>query len=304
MNVIEKKEYIYSNHTGDAVMTVYKVFPGIEIVYNAVHMDRFERGETQYGKYIEIQHCKEGRMEQDFRDESLYLMPGDFSIAIRDRTSDAYHFPLHHYHGITIAINTDITPKNFADYLNDVFVEPMKVAEKFCGEKEFGVIRGEKYIEHIFAELYSAPEQGRIGYFKVKIMELFLTLNGIDSHLADGATHSIPRSNVTLAKQVAQFLSEHYDQRITIPELAKRFSVSGTHLKTVFKDVYGVPIYSYVRINKMQLAAQLLINSECSIMQIANDFGYTNGSKFTIAFREIMGETPSDYRKIYTKKQT
>lgn len=38
MNKIEKKEYLFSNDTGDAVLTIYEVFPGVRLVYNSVHM--------------------------------------------------------------------------------------------------------------------------------------------------------------------------------------------------------------------------------------------------------------------------
>lgn len=301
MTVVEKKEYIYSNHTGDAIMTVYKVFPGVELIYNSVHMNQFNRGEGTVGNYIEIHHCREGRMEQEFGEENLYLMPGDLSVAVRTQTMDAYSFPLHHYHGITIAINTDIMPRSFSEFLGDVFVEPLSVAKKLCGDDQFFVLRGEAYIEHIFSELYSAPEKGRIGYFKVKIMELFLILNEIDSAQSESLAHPVPRSKVVLAKQVAEYLADHIDRHITIPELAKQFGVSGTYLQNAFKGVYGVPVYSYIRIHKMQAAAELLINSDCSILQVASEFGYDNSSKFTAAFREIMGESPRDYRKMHHK---
>ena len=301
MNVVEKKEYIYSNHTGDAIMTVYEVFPGVELVYNSVHMDQFNRGEGNVGNYIEIHHCREGRIEQEFGEENLYLMPGDLSVAIRKQSMDAYNFPLHHYHGITIVVNTDIMPKSFSEFLRDVFIEPLEVAKKLCGDNQFFVLRREKYIEHIFSELYSAPEKGRIGYFKVKIMELFLILNELDSRQSETPAYSVPRSKVALAKQVAEYLANNIDRHITIPELAKQFGVSGTHLQNAFKSVYGVPVYSYIRIHKMQAAAELLINSDYSILQAASEFGYDNSSKFTAAFREIMGESPRDYRRMHSK---
>ena len=303
MNVVEKNEYFYSNHTGDAVMTVYKVFPGVELVYNSVHMNRFNRGELTVGNYIEIHHCLEGRMEQEFDNGNLYLMPGDLSIAIRDKTLDAYIFPLHHYHGITIAIDINVFPKCFSELLSDVFVEPLEVARRLCQTESFFVLRGEKYIEHIFSEIYDAPEKGRIGYFKVKIMELFLMLNKIDLEQVKPANNSVPRSNVILAKEVAEYLSCNLNSHITIPELAKQFNISPTYLKNVFRDVYGTPIYKYVRMQKMQLAAQLLLNTNCTILQIAGDCGYTNSGKFSAAFKEVMGETPFEYRKNHHNNQ-
>lgn len=301
MDIVEKKEYSSSGDTGDAVITVYNVFPGIELVYNSVHIDRFDLGTQREGSYIEIHHCREGRIEKEFEEDNLYLMPGDLSVAIHNQMTSEYSFPLHHYHGITITIDIDAVPECFTDFLEDVCVKPLTVAKKLCRDKKFCVLRGENYIEHIFSELYSAPEKGRIGYFKVKILELFLILNEIDTVESETAEALVPRSKVKFAKQAADYLAEHMNQHITISELAKQFNVSDSYLKNAFKDVFGVPIYSYVRIQKMQIAAKLLVGSDRPIIQIANECGYGNGSKFTAAFRDVMGETPSDYRKLHTK---
>ncbi|MBQ8401018.1 MAG: helix-turn-helix domain-containing protein, partial [Clostridia bacterium] len=52
---------------------------------------------------------------------------------------------------------------------------------------------------------------------------------------------------------------------------------------------------------KMQKAAQVLIHTERSIDDIAEDFGSINESKFSAVFRKIMGDTPSVYRNEHTK---
>ena len=38
--------------------------------------------------------------------------------------------------------------------------------------------------------------------------------------------------------------------------------------------------------------------NELSVLEIANAVGYENGSKFTSAFKESTGVTPSAYRKV------
>lgn len=93
-NAFNKREYIYSNETGDAELISYQIFPGIQVVYNSVHMDRFDLSiPTRTGHFIEIHHCREGRIEQEFGNDFFYLMPGDLSVAKRDRMAQAYNFP-------------------------------------------------------------------------------------------------------------------------------------------------------------------------------------------------------------------
>ena len=296
----EPVQHSFSNDTGDAQMTVYQVFPGIELVYNSVHMDSFELGVAAEGNLIEIHHCREGRIEQQFRDEFFYLMPGDLSIAMRSQAAKAFSFPLRHYHGITIVVNTDLAPRCFSCFLKDVAVQPLEVAKKLCGDRRSYIIRSESYVEHIFSELYSVPDSIREGYLKIKILELFLVLSGIDPGKQE-LPPSLSGTQVKTAKEAAEFISRNMDRRVTIGELSERFHISQTHLKQAFKGVYGVPLYSYMRIQKMQSAALMLIHTEQPVLEIANACGYDNGSKFASAFREVMGETPLEYRKVHKK---
>lgn len=296
----QSRKYTFANDTGDAEITVHQVFPGIELCYNAVHMDRFELGDAVQGSIIEIHHCREGRIEQQHGDQFFYLMPGDLSIAIRSRTRQEYTFPLRHYHGITITVNTDIAPKCFSCFLKDITVQPLEVARKLCADDRSHIIRSEDYVEHIFSELYSVPDSIREGYMKIKILELFLVLSGIDTGTRE-APPTLSGLQVQVAKAAAAYMAENMDRRVTIGELADHFHVSQTHLKQAFKGVYGVPVYSYSRIQKMQRAALMLIHSDRPILEIAGECGYDNGSKFAGAFREVMGETPTEYRKAHKK---
>ena len=301
MQTIEKKEYRFSNDLGDAELTVYEVFPGVQLVYSSVHMDHFDLGNVMKGNMIEIHHCREGRIEQQFEDEYYYLMPGDFCIALRRSMVCSFNYPLRHYHGITIGIREDVARQWFSQFMEDIHIRPLEVTKRLCGDKSSHIIRGEDYIDHIFAELYRVPEHIKKGFFKLKILELFLVLSGIDMHKNEVTQYTLPRSKVQLANTVAAYLSAHMNQHITIPELAKQFNVSDTHLKNAFKGVYGMPIFSYMRVQKMQAAAQLLIHTEKPIAEIANEFGYSNTSKFSAAFQSVIGDNPGDYRKLHTK---
>lgn len=301
LQTIEKKEYRFTNDLGDAELTAYEVFPGVQLVYSSVHMDRFDLSNVIEGNMIEIHHCREGRIEQQFEDEYFYLMPGDFCIALRKSMVRSFHFPLRHYHGITIGIREDVARQWLSRYMEEIHIQPLEVAKRLCGDRNSHIIRNEEYIEHIFAELYRVPEIIKKGYCKLKIMELFLVLSGIDLHKNEVTQYTLPVSQVQLANAVAAYLWEHMEQHITIPELAKEFNVSDTHLKKAFKGVYGMPIFSYMRVQKMHAAAQLLIHTEKPIAEMAEEFGYSNTSKFSAAFQSIMGDTPGDYRKLHTK---
>ena len=284
---------------GDASVMVYPVFPGIELHNNAVHRDRCSLGSEKPGRVVEIHHCREGRIEQQFGDSFFYLMPGDLSIAIRETPVSEYRFPLWHYHGISILVDPAKAPRCLSCLLEDVNVQPLVVAQKLCGQGNCFVLRKNPAIEHIFSELYSVPENCRKGYFKIKTLELLLVLSGLDPQAQAGPVRALSGEQVRLARQAAEFLGENMDRRVTVAELSDRFHVSQTHLQNAFRGVYGVPVYAYLRVQKMQAAALRLIRTDCPVMEIASAYGYDNASKFSAAFREIMGEAPLEYRRMH-----
>lgn len=64
----------------------------------------------------------------------------------------------------------------------------------------------------------------------------------------------------------------------------------------MFKQVYGVPVYHYIKEYRLEQAAVELVRSAKPITQIAQNAGYDNASKFSEAFRKRYGTTPSQYR--------
>ena len=126
-------------------------------------------------------------------------------------------------------------------------------------------------------------------------------MSALDIKQNEMQTHSVSKAQALLAKEVGRYLSAHMEKRITLEMLSEKFHASGTSIKSSFKAVYGVSLYSYTRMQKMQAAALMLENTSQSILEIAGKFGYENGSKFAKAFQDCMGKTPHQYRQTREK---
>ena len=67
-------------------------------------------------------------------------------------------------------------------------------------------------------------------------------------------------------------------------------------LQKLFKQVYGVPVYRYIKEYRLEQAAVELVRSRKPITEIAQHAGYDNASKFAKAFRDVIGVSPREYR--------
>ena len=290
----ERTIYRLGQTDGEAMLTVYPVFQGIDISYYDVHAGLRVAERAGGPGIIEICHCREGRIEYQCGDEYYFLAPGDLSIARCDIPRRDESFPMGHYHGITVTIDTRRAPDCLSCLLEDVTVCPRSLAEKFCSESPFYVTRSSREVRHIFSELYSVPDQIRKGYFKVKILELFLFLSALP--IEQPETRSYSAAQIELAKSISTYLLENEEGKCTMQDLSRQFAASGTLISKSFRGVYGMSPAAYLRAQKMHSAAALLRSTDRTVLDIAGQFGYDNASKFAKAFRDVIGVPPNAYR--------
>ena len=88
-NMPEKNHIIYqaSNDTGDMILTEYQVFPGIKLIYQDIHMLRYEYPAQEEKQILEIHHCREGRYEYQMGKQYYYLASGDLSVSRSGETT-------------------------------------------------------------------------------------------------------------------------------------------------------------------------------------------------------------------------
>lgn len=300
------REYILSNETGDAKIQVYEPIPGIETAYASVHMDQFDFGKTEKEisqDYVGFHYCKEGRIEQEIDQEFFYLMPGDCSIVIQDRHLKQFNLPMRHYHGISIGIDVTAASDYFSNTLKNAGIQmnPYQAAVALCGDHHSTILRSCASVSRIFEDLYAVKEAQREEYLKIKLLELLYLLNHAEQSEFHFENTVVPRAQVSFVKRVAEHISKNLNGKIAIRDLTQQFGVSDTYLQNSFRAVYGMPVISFIRAQKMQSAAQVLIHTERSVDDIAEEFGYINESKFSAVFKKIMGDSPSVYRKEHSK---
>lgn len=278
---------------GEAVMTAYPVFPGIEIAYYDIHTHECRLNHAPGGSLMRISHCREGRLEQPMGNEYYFLAPGDLAISRSGASDAAACFPTGHYHGITVTIDPAKAPECLSCLLSDVNVRPAALMEKFCADGGYFAARSSASVEHIFSELYSVPEEIRKGYFKVKILELLLFLSALPTERRRTAYSG---AQVRLASAVSEYLLSATEERPTTAELSARFHASATQILQSFQGVYGMSPAAFLRGQKMHAAAELLRSTDRTVLDIAGQFGYDNASKFARAFRSVIGVSPNAYR--------
>ena len=298
------QEYVYTNEMGDAQITVCHIFPGVELAYVSAHMMDFDFGwiEDKFKEnYLGIHYCKEGRIEQEINQEFFYLLPGDCFLVVQNETPFHFQLPLKHFHGISIGIDLTMLQNSLIEFLENCGISPLEVMERICGENSYAVLHSVETLKKFFEEVYNMDKVQDLEYLRIKLPELFYQLKYIKSDKNDYDKNLVPRTQVEFVKRVADYISQNINEKLTIKKLTMEFGISDTYLQNTFRNVYGMPVISFIRVQKMQSAAQVLIQTTRTIDEIAQAFGYENESKFSSAFKKIMGDSPGVYRREHSK---
>ena len=104
----------------------------------------------------------------------------------------------------------------------------------------------------------------------------------------------------SLVKKVSLFLSANLGDKHSLKNLESRFGVNRNKLQSAFKREYSLTVFSWLRLKRMEKAAQMFKTSDKSISQVAYDVGYDDSNNFSTCFKSTYGESPINYRK-YTR---
>lgn len=295
---LDKTIYTVKSQTGHGMMTSYTVFPGIELIYNDFHDFACFESDSSRSDLIEINHCLKGRFECEFKNNKMiYIGEGDFAVNPYSNQIHQASFPLGFYQGITVLIDMPKAAGIVNELLDDISIDLYMLRQKLCTGGDCFYLRSNQTIDHIFSELYDVDSEIQKGYFKIKVLELLLFLGSQKIVSAGEPKKYYDKALVDIVKQAQKYLTENLSEHITIEALVSRFSVGRTLFLNCFKEVYGLPIYAYMKEYRMNAAAVLLSQSSQDIAVIADCFGYQSASKFAQAFREVFGVLPSEYRK-------
>ncbi len=285
------------NGSGTGDITMYRVFPGMELIYNDMHMEYCNKQQRPTPNVMEINYCQEGRSECLFGESQYcYMSAGDLSFCSLHDNAHQSEFPTAHYHGITVTIDFSAITEEMKKVLELLTVDLERI-RALSQARNFTIIRANPTIEHIFSELYRVPENIRYGYIRVKILELLLVLTELNPVEDTGGHAYFPAAQIAAIKRVHAFLVEHFNEHYTIDELSERFDLSPTVMKKCFRGVYGDSVYAYMKRYRLQVAERLLKESGFTIGEIAAQIGYLNPNKFTSAFCAEYGMPPTAYRK-------
>lgn len=103
-------------------------------------------------------------------------------------------------------------------------------------------------------------------------------------------------ANVEFVDKLNSIILDHItDETISIEMLAEEFSMSRSNIHKKVKSIIGITPNEYIRLIKLNKAAQLLSTGKYKVTEVCYMVGFNTPSYFTKCFSEQFGKLPKDY---------
>lgn len=147
-----------------------------------------------------------------------------------------------------------------------------------------------------------ADEHGSIPTLPIDnrgLLSLSLWQKQVENRLLAAGQALTPSHNLSnpVIRDIARYLDAHYDEDISLQDMASRFYLSREYISRKFKQEYGVNLSEYLCRIRMDKAKLLLLNNKLRLHHIAGMVGYQDEKYFGKVFKKLEGVTPGEFRR-------
>ena len=93
------------------------------------------------------------------------------------------------------------------------------------------------------------------------------------------------------------YIREHFDQPVSVAELARLENYNIAYFNDWFKQQTGYTPAQYLRLYRIEKAKELLLYTNYNVLEIALQVGYNSHSAFSRAFKDSEGISPLAFRE-------
>ena len=113
---------------------------------------------------------------------------------------------------------------------------------------------------------------------------------------AKGTEKAAPEDDAI--SQAVQYIDAHYtDPELSMAAIAESIDLSTARLSLSFKERMGMTPSDYLAMQRSEKARELLRETDLTIREIGNRVGYYDAGSFIRRFKQVVGETPLQYRR-------
>jgi AraC-like DNA-binding protein len=98
-------------------------------------------------------------------------------------------------------------------------------------------------------------------------------------------------------RRVRDRIDREYAKPLNVEALAAGVHMSSGHLSRLFREAFGESPYSYLMTRRIERAMALLRRGDLNVTEVCFEVGCSSLGTFSTRFSELVGMSPSEYRR-------
>lgn len=155
-------------------------------------------------------------------------------------------------------------------------------------------------LEQMFISMkkeYESEQFGKDTVLRSILLEAFVYL--VRTRRPAAAKASLSLRSKDHALELLHFLHLHFQEEITLTQLADEFNLNASYISRIFKQHVGKTLTEYLHSLRVGMATSLLVTTTMSIVDITFEVGFEHARTFARVFKELHGITPTQYRETH-----
>lgn len=129
------------------------------------------------------------------------------------------------------------------------------------------------------------------------LVQALITIRRRFGYVDERGSFSAAYKNFPRIRDAVDYIDAHLSEPLRLDALADIAGFNRTYFCTVFRSCYGMRVWDYIEIRRVEYAKKLLRDdSERTVLSVAVDCGFNNTANYNRIFRKVTGTTPSAYR--------
>lgn len=278
----------------DSMISCYKIDDHIHLLHAKLKMDRPYYLSSSNKLFI-ISYIIKGKKIVNV-DQRPCLDEGYITYLLLDHDKVPLRMRFFSYESLSFVIDMN----KFYEMLSHTKAD-IAGLEMNCQKEFFAYEKENVELKKIFNLILTHPLNSISDfiYFKHLLYEsLVLTME-----LRQQKCHHCPRFSYKkdFVIEAERIIFRHLHEVLFLEDIAESLQISVSSLQSYFKEIKGVTVYQFIRQAKIEHSKYYLEQTDMPIIDIAQNTGYENPSKYASTFKSFTGFTPSQYRKAFHK---
>jgi len=158
------------------------------------------------------------------------------------------------------------------------------------------VLGNEAWINNQFCSSLSTSEMAMM---QGRLQQILAMMDQLDEQ----ANQLLNEEKIQLVQQTVQYIEQHYDEDLSVEQLANMAGMVRWQYSQKFKTLTGKKPTDYLTHVRINQAKKLLSNSTEPLRKIARQIGFKDEYYFSRCFHKLTGNTPREYTSIHYPTQ-